>query len=72
MMVQCCLRTRHLDAALECLDWMRVHGAHRPSALLYFDLLDAYAQAGDAGKVRERSSREPACLNTRFYISRAF
>merc|ERR1719265_829326 len=50
MIVQCCLRTRHLDAALEVVDWMRAAG-HRPAASLLLDLVDAYGLAGDAGKV---------------------
>jgi pentatricopeptide repeat protein len=51
MMVLCCLRTRHLDMALEVVDWMKAAG-HRPSAFLFLEMLEAYAAAGDAGKVQ--------------------
>ena len=82
MMVLCCLRTRHLDMALEVVDWMKAAGSaiaradpaqfhakptsgwhrlancpirnsprHRPSAFLFLEMLEAYAAAGDAGKV---------------------
>jgi hypothetical protein len=51
MMVLCCLRTHHLDMALEVVDWMKAAG-HRPSAFLFLEMLEAYAAAGDAGKVQ--------------------